>query len=103
MNQLEIDYISKYDSYNTGFNSNFGGGSNSGFSFSEESKNKISMANSGKIRTDETKLKISESKKGYKRSEISKIKQSKARKGKSNTKSYKIVLQYDLDDIFIKE
>lgn len=103
LNQLEIDYITKYNSYNLGFNSNFGGGSNLGFSFSEESRNKISISNSGKTRTEETKLKISESRKGYKRSEESKVKQSKARKGKSNTKSYKIVLQYDLNGTFIKE
>ena len=69
LNAAEIATISKYDSFNNGYNATLGG--NSGGKLSEEQKRKISETlkgnipwNKGKVTSEETKRKISETLKG---------------------------------------
>lgn len=103
-------YISLYDSYNSGLNSS---NKSKGPSFhTNKTKEKISKGNkkpkpnSGgkgkpKLRTKEHNYNISISLKGYKQTKEHKENRSKIMKGKSLTS--KIVLQYTLDNILIKE
>lgn len=89
---LEQCYIALYDSTNPskGYNRSYGGETNRGFTFTEESKKKLSDAHKGKTLSDEHKHKISESEKGEKHwlygkhhSDETKQKISKANKGKN--------------------
>jgi group I intron endonuclease len=47
IDMLEMVYIDMFDTYNLGYNSTHGGGSTYGYFCSEETKNKISVANGG--------------------------------------------------------
>lgn len=112
--QKEVQYIELYDSFNNGLNSTK---KNRGPSYlSIESRNKISKIHKGKkkpmtseklkgkpkpLRTKEHCENLSKSLKGYKQTDQHKLNKSKAMKGKSVTSKY--VLQYDLQDNFIKE
>jgi len=112
--QKEVQYIELYDSFNNGLNSTK---KNRGPSYlSIESRNKISKIHKGKKkpmtseklkgkpkppRTKEHCNKISKSLKGYKQTNQHKLNKSKAMKGKAVTS--KPVLQYDLQENFIKE
>ena len=78
LNMLEIKYIEEYNSYNDGYNSNLGGGSQNGFKFSEESRKKMSDAKKGMFVGDKNPMY------GVKMSEESRKKMSDAKKGKPN-------------------
>lgn len=69
INQLEMEYIEKYDSYNNGYNLTKGGEGTLGNRLSEESKRKIGDKNklnmTGKKHSEETKQKMSDIHKGY--------------------------------------
>lgn len=73
--------------------------------WSDESKEKISKANKGRKFTSEQKFKLSKAKEGnqyalgYKFTQLQKEKLSKSKEGKN----CKIIIQYDLEDNFIKE
>jgi len=110
-NYKEEYYISLYDSYNNGLNSSI---KSKGPSFqTNETKQKIGLKNrkpkpnsggKGKPkppRTNEHKQNISKSLKGYKQTEQHILNKIKSLKGIK--RSGKIVLQYDLQDNFIKE
>lgn len=89
LDDLEIHYISYYDSANrkNGYNQDYGGHKIKHRSL--ETRRKISEANKGeksawygKRHTEESRRRMSESKKGHKTSEETKQKISKSRKGK---------------------
>ena len=99
-NQLEIDFISKYNCIKNGYNIREGGSKGRQ---SESTKQKISKANTGQKRTEEfkklnserqigriisdaTKKKISEKAKGRRHSEESKKKMSERAKGNQYAK-----------------
>ena len=109
LNSLEVEWISKLDSFNQGLNCTLGGHGNSGRKYSEESK--IKMRNSqlgkkqsketiekrvknlvGKKRSDQFKENLSKIKKGIAVSEEVKQKLSEINKGKklSNETKFKI-------------
>jgi group I intron endonuclease len=110
----EIEYINLYNSHNGGLNST---NTNRGSSFlKQETKDKISKIHKGKkkpgtseklkgrkkpLRTKEHNEKISKALTGYKQSKQHIENKSKSMKGKSVTS--KQVLQYDLQNNFIKE
>lgn len=130
LNELEIYYIKKFDTFNNGYNSTKGGFSGK---LSEETKNKISnslkghkmseltyqkLCLTGYKHTEESKQKISEkAKERYKdsskhpmygkyHSEESKIKNSESRKGKcvgSENGKAKSVLCFTKTGVFVKE
>lgn len=80
--------------------------SNLGREVTEETRRKVGLANSRKTRSPELKLQISKALKGRKRTRESIEKQSKTNTGKKRKvsfKEYKIVYQYTLDDILVKE
>lgn len=77
LNNAEIKYIQLFDTLNNGYNLNEGGGSNTGFKHSEESKHKMSLKQSGRVLKDETKLKLRECRLGTKQTEQQKEKVSK--------------------------
>lgn len=56
LGKLEVEYISKYDSYNNGYNLTTGG--ESAYSHSDETKKKLRQINLGKVLSEETKEKI---------------------------------------------
>lgn len=89
LDEYEIFWIKKLDSYNAGYNSDEGGKSRRKFKHTEETKSKMSdnrkgknNAMYGKKHTKETKEKMSKIKKGKKHTEESKKKMSENRKGK---------------------
>ena len=91
LDQWEIYYIEKYDSFYNGYNSTLGGGGTVGFHHSEETKQKQSEAHKGeknpfygKQHSEETKQKQSESHKSKQHSEETKQKQSEAHKGEKH-------------------
>lgn len=99
---LEMYYIGKFNSYNNGYNMNYGGNGNLGLKISNSTKRKISKANRGdknpnfgKPRTEETKIKISNSLKGHQLNNETKRKISLAQKNRKNEQSYRAVLQID--------
>jgi len=59
--EKETDNISKYDTYNTGYNLTLGGEGSKGCAITEDNKKKISEANKGRKRTKEANIKIIES------------------------------------------
>jgi len=76
--EKETDNISKYDTYNNGYNLTLGGEGSKGCAITEDNKQKISEANKGRKRTKEANIKIIES-------------------------QYVSVCQYSLEGKFIKE
>ena len=87
LDAAEIATISKYDSFNNGYNATLGGGNPmAGMTASEESKLKMSEAKKGKKHSEETKLKISEAAKGKKLSEETRKKMSKAKSEETKRK-----------------
>jgi len=82
LNMMEVYYIKYHNTYNIGYNCTLGGDGNLGGNHSEETKQKISIANKGKKRSKESKKKMSDSHLGQK---------------------CKAVLQFSKDNIFIKE
>lgn len=83
LNDLEIQYIVKYNTYNKGYNSTPGG------RYNHSSIYKIGTATSrrqkGRKLTEETKRKISEAHKGMKHTKKSKLKMSKSQSGRKHT------------------
>lgn len=88
LNQAEIDMIAELDSYNSGYNSNIGGGSMIGYITSEETKIKQSKAQKGRTISEEAKVKISKAHKGKKLSEEHKDKISKGLEGKLKDRQF---------------
>jgi len=111
LNMLEIKYIEEYNSYNDGYNSNLGGGSQNGFKFSEESRKKMSDAKKGKPNgrkgnfkhTEETKQKIRDTiaKKGHHQTGKALSEEHRKHIQETNSKKYgKKVFCPELDKIF---
>lgn len=83
LDTMEKYFIKKYDSHGKGgYNCTDGGGGCLGYLHSEETREKLSIANRGKKRTEETKRKISEARKGRKHTEEAKKKLSEINRGK---------------------
>lgn len=100
LNEREIFYIDKYDSFNNGYNMTLGGDGHNGLSPSEETRKKISEANSKIKKDEEWCRKISESRKknyikenhpnyGKHLSEETKIKIGNGNRGKIRNKEFK--------------
>ena len=106
LNEVEIEYIKKYNSLHpNGYNLTEGGDKpptcagnkwNLGRHFTEEHKRKISEANKGKVSgtfgkhfSEETKKKMSESGKGRHHTEETKKKMSESKKGRPFTEEHK--------------
>jgi group I intron endonuclease len=102
LNDKEIFFIEKYDSYINGYNSTLGGGGNLGAPLSQETRDKISKSNRGKKIGEDQKKYLSElykmrgykppSRKGCKMSESAKVKISNASKNKKLSESAKLKL-----------
>jgi len=60
LDERERYWINEYNTYVSGLNSDLGGGTRKGFKHSEETKEKLRLANTGNKHSDETKKKISE-------------------------------------------
>ena len=82
LNQLEVGFIRMYDSYNNGYNSTKGGEGVSGYTISDETREKLIRSHIGKKRSEESKKKQSESLKGREISEEWRKKIGEANKGK---------------------
>lgn len=97
LNKKEIYWISYYDSFSNGYNHCVGGGNTTGYKFSEEAKNKMSMTRKG-IHAGEKNPNF-----GNRYSDEIRLKMSKARKGKclgsENGKSVKVI-NLDTMEIF---
>lgn len=88
--QLEKEYIIKYDTYENGYNCNFGG---CGFlEFPEHIKRKMSLAQKGRINSEETRKKMSAAKLGD--SKCAKNFGKFTKKGVENPKSRKFKIQF---------
>ena len=100
LNNKEIFFIEKYNSYINGYNSTLGGGGNLGVPRSQETRDKISKSNKGKKCGEEKKRHLSElykmrghkppSRKGCKMPESAKVKISNASKNKKLSDSAKL-------------
>lgn len=113
LNEREIYWIAKYDSYHNGYNQTLGGGGTRGYKHSDKTKQKMSEAatgannhNFGKNMPDEIRKKISEAmsaENGYwygkHHTEESKKKMSEANSG-ANHPQCKPVYCYELDEYF---
>ena len=64
LNEREMYWIAKLDTFNNGYNLTEGGGGRRGYSLDEGTKKKISDANKGKKLDEGTKKKISDAMKG---------------------------------------
>ena len=64
LNEQEIFYIDKYDTYRNGYNSTIGGEGARGFTHNENTRKKLSKAHKGRIPSQEIREKISQSNKG---------------------------------------
>lgn len=87
LNDLEIKTIAEYDSYNHGYNSNIGGGSNYGFHPTPEQIEKRAKKIRGRKMPKSFCQKVSKALKGIKfgpRSEETKKRMSECKKGKKN-------------------
>lgn len=90
LNEREIYWIKELDAFGpNGLNCNEGGGCNTGYIASEETKKKISLAGLGRKHSAESKKLMSESNKGKIRSKETKELLSKINKGKSLSKETK--------------
>lgn len=96
LDELEIMYISKYDSYNNGFNLTTGGDGKNNCPMSEKAKKIVGMKNRihnmGKKHTEKTKIQMSKSSQHRKLTseQIEKLKQSRLEKGFSNESKQKM-------------
>lgn len=87
LNQLEIFYIKKYDTFYNGYNATKGGDGHSGYIPKESTRRKIGLHHKGKIVTVETRNKQSVA----------------AYKSQNWINTEKSILIYDLEGKFIKE
>lgn len=87
LNEREKYWINYFDSYKNGLNADLGGKGRSGFKHSDETKEKIRVANIGKKHTEETKQKISKAGKNI--SNETREKMSQASKGRKHSKETK--------------
>lgn len=69
LNNKEIYYINKYNSFKMGYNSSIGGEGSRGYKLSESQKEKIRLIHKGKELSEEHKRKLSEIGKGRKQNE----------------------------------
>jgi group I intron endonuclease len=100
LDDREIFFIEKYDTYSNGYNSTLGGSGNLGVSPSQETRDKISHSNKGKKIGEEQKKYLSElyksrgykppSRKGCKMTESAKVKISNASKNRKLSESSKL-------------
>jgi len=100
LNDKEIFFIEKYDTYRRGYNSTLGGGGNFGTTPSQETRDKISKSNKGKKCGEEKKKYLSElykmrghkppNRKGCKMSESAKIKIGNASKNRKLSENAKL-------------
>lgn len=84
LNEQEIFYIDKYDTYENGYNSTLGGEGMRGFTHNEETRKKLSKAHKGRVPTEEQRRKIGEASKGRKHSEETRKKISDKVSGKNH-------------------
>lgn len=111
LDALEIYYVDLYDSYKNGYNCTIGGSTCLGHILTEETKAKISKAHLGKIVSQQTRDKLSKARKGKKFTQQWITNISKSLKGRkctwvdkiSQSKSKKVVVQYDTNGLFISE
>jgi group I intron endonuclease len=87
IDEMEIFWISKLDTYNNGYNESLGGGGSSGIIVSVETRKKISEANMGRVFSAESKQKISQSHIGIRPSEKTKQKLRELNTGDNNPTS----------------
>lgn len=99
INEWEIYFIKKYNTYNAGYNSTIGGEGTLGYHLTEETKKKISEAHKGKTVSEETKAKMSIRMKDNNYSK-DRPKELLDRIAKARQKK---VLQFSLEDEFTKE
>ena len=85
----EMTYIQLYDSFKNGYNDTLGGGGNSGWKTSEETRQKMSKSQLESWKQEERRIKQSESHKGLKHTKESKKKQSDSIKDKWKTDEYR--------------
>ena len=78
LDRLEIYYIDYYDSYLNGYNSALGGGTTTGYKFTDEQRQKVSEIQKGRIITDEHRANISSALKGKSKTEEHKRKLSES-------------------------
>lgn len=95
LDYLEIYYIDSYDSYRNGYNSAIGGGTTTGYKFTDEQRQRVSEVQKGRIITETHRDKIAEALKGKVKSE-----QHKENMRGKHTKS---VLEYDLNGILLAQ
>jgi len=89
LDDLEIDYIAKFDSMNNGYNCDPGG---KGGKHSDETKNKMSESHKGKKMSDYNKIALLKANLGRKMSEQSKIRMSNNHKGLQRSEETKLKL-----------
>ena len=97
LNNLEIYFIDYYDSYKYGYNSALGGGTTTGYKFTDEQRQKVSEIQKGRIITESHKQKISDALKGKPKSLEQREKQSR------NSTLKKAVYEYDLEGNLLAE
>ena len=95
--EQEIYFIKEFDSQQNGYNTTAGGDGTNGLS--KETYELIASKNRGKKRSEETKRKMSEAAIGKVFSDETRAKLSITNKKSHNTS----ILQYDLNNVFIKE
>ena len=97
LNKLEIHYIDYFDSYRTGYNSALGGGTTTGYKFTEEQKHKMSVIRKGVAKSEEFKQKISNALKNKAKSE-----EHRKKIAENNKKRSKKVGEYTKDGELLK-
>lgn len=108
LSQLEKEYIKNYKAQESNEYYNIAPGGDGGcvirnHKWSEESKNKYKERCKIRNSNPEYLKKLSESRKGYKATEEAKRNQSIAHKNQTNLNLAKAILQFDLNNNFIKE
>jgi group I intron endonuclease len=89
LNEQEILHIEACNSFHTGYNSNIGGSGHRGFTMSEETKQKLRVANIGKKKSPEACMRLSQSLKGHTTSAATRAKIGDAHRGTKHTKEAK--------------
>ncbi|TXG80802.1 MAG: hypothetical protein E6R13_07545 [Spirochaetes bacterium] len=87
LNEREKYWINYFDSYENGLNADLGGNGKCGFKHSDETKNKIRLANIGRKHSEKAKQKISEASKNI--SNETREKMSEASKKRKHTEETK--------------